>query len=74
MRGKQIWAGDEWCDRVAGFPTVYDEWRRLFAEDFDKTKAVETIDHGDGMTYLMPNGYAVSFCCDGNYICEPLGK
>ena len=71
---KPIWSGDEWCDRQAGFPTVYDKWQELFGEVLDTNAAVKTVDGGDHMIYHMPNGYEVWTCCDGNSIYAPVGQ
>jgi hypothetical protein len=66
-RGKKLWA-DEWCDRVAGGESVYEAWERLFGEPLDTSRAIQVDDRGDAVMHHMPNGHAVTFACDGNYI------
>jgi hypothetical protein len=68
--GKQVWSGDEWCDRQAGCETVEQAWLRLFGGPLDRKQALAVEDQGDAVTYHMPNGHSVTFACDGNTICR----
>lgn len=68
VQGERIWAGDEWCDKVAGCPSVYDIWQQKFGQPLDIKKALHVEDEGDCFVHYFDNGYCVSFCCDGNYI------
>jgi uncharacterized protein (TIGR02996 family) len=70
--GKKIWSGDEWCDKQAGCPSVYDFWKGKFGEELFLPDALHKVDHGDAFDYFMPNGFCVCLACDGNYVYETL--
>lgn len=63
--GKVIWAEDDvpYVDKEK----IKQAWKRLFNEELDiKNNAIESIDEGDCIYYLMNNGYVATIAphCD----------
>jgi hypothetical protein len=57
--GKAIWEEDDATPGTEGHETLSMAWQRLFGEQFDRAKALQTEDGGDADWLLMPNGKIV---------------
>ena len=63
-----IWSQDT---QAPDAETCQDAWLRLFGETLDVTQAVDSVDLGDTIGWLMPNGYVCWNYCDGAQISRP---
>lgn len=54
LRGRTLWSMDDAARDAECLPEA---WRRLFGEEYDRTRAIAEHDLGDATAYVMPGGY-----------------